>query len=393
MITQKTTFILGAGASMAYGFPSGKTLKALIWKKLELKTAFGVAKQRLPIQLYLATDCNVYDWQAKEDFEEKVNKFRNDLILSPDETIDYFLEHVNGEEYRKIGRLAIANILLEREQEKYLFEDWMEYNSIEKNTLQQKFLEGTYVRPEDGHWYQFLFNQMCRECKSIDCFPKNNVSIITFNYDRSFEYYFLRSLMAKYKKTEQEAANILKQLPIVHVYGQLGELPQLSLPSENKKKILSVPYNPLSIKGWSQRIDEYGKITAEQQKYADSLKNAADGIQLIWDSPEKSPNIQKAQELIYSNDNRLVFLGFGFDPINLERIMPQSQISGNAHIMAYGTVFKLSKQRIQYLQKKYIVQHASGYTQDFFHLMETEKSNLKNCNISDFLFNSTEIFR
>ncbi|MHC4855130.1 MAG: hypothetical protein ACYS72_01840, partial [Planctomycetota bacterium] len=108
MITKQTTFVLGAGASMAYGFPSGKTLKALIWKHL--------SPLNLPSYFHEAYSCNMLSGKNIKTFKVWVKEFLDNLVISPDETIDYFLEHVSEDYYRQIGRLGIAYILLTREQ-------------------------------------------------------------------------------------------------------------------------------------------------------------------------------------------------------------------------------------------------------------------------------------
>jgi len=132
MIKKQTTFVLGAGASMAYGFPSGKTLKALIWKRLSIEPSNDWKKPTFPEYFYDAAGYHCNDMGKRTEFENIIQEFCKNLIISPDETIDYFLEHVRDNEdskrsYRMIGCLAIADILLEREQKRYLFDDWMEY--------------------------------------------------------------------------------------------------------------------------------------------------------------------------------------------------------------------------------------------------------------------------
>ena len=52
-----------------------------------------------------------------------------------------------------------------------------------------------------------------------------NVAFITFNYDRSLEFFLLTTLKNRYQKTEQECAAKLKNIPIVHLYGKLALLP------------------------------------------------------------------------------------------------------------------------------------------------------------------------
>src|SRR5262249_21509255 len=74
----------------------------------------------------------------------------------------------------------------------------------------------------DGDWYGYLFGKLNAEFSE---FSQNKLSIITFNYDRSLEYYLLTALRSSYNKTSDECAQALEAIPIVHVYGQLGEIP------------------------------------------------------------------------------------------------------------------------------------------------------------------------
>lgn len=388
MIKQKTTFVLGAGASMAYGFPSGKTLKALIWKRFKVNEPTSDFNKRLfSERFYKAAGCQIEDCLQKLSFERKIQEFCDSLVLSPDETIDYFLEHVGDapegkKEYRMIGKLAIADILLEREKKHYLFDDWMRYHSIEKDYQYTEFFKNSRIRPDDRHWYQFLFNQMSKE-SSIDTFRDNNISVITFNYDRSFEYYFQCALMAKYKVNSEKAAEVLRRFDIVHVYGQLGELRELVPSDETERKSKAVPYTALS--------------DSNRDRFL-SLKNAAEGINLIWDASVETNNIKKAKRLIGSENNNIIFLGFGFDPMNLSRIMPYSEINPRLHITGYGTVYGLSEQRIQDLNSNYKSKYPdgpAGVTRGWFgeEIDGHRNGNFKDCKIYEFLYNSTGLLQ
>lgn len=381
MIKRRTTLILGAGASMAYGFPSGKTLKAMIWKNLN--------PSDLPPHFFEAANIDTSDElvkhalsmeSTKDKYLKLVQNFRDLLSLSPDETIDYFLEHVQSDDYRNMGRLAIAYTLLCRERKRSLFEDWMHYFSFEKSHQQESFIENRYFRPDDGHWYQYLFNLMCRECPSIDCFTENNISVITFNYDRSFEYYFLNALMSKYKVEVERASEAMNQFKVVHVYGKLGELREMISDRCGDKQAEAVPY---------------GAVTNDPSESAKYLKNAAEGITLIWDDPNENKNIQEAQKLIYRKDNVLLFFGFGYDHTNLLRIMPQKEIVMESNMKAYGTLLGLSKQRIYELRNEYILKYPNGNTQGFFGgaYMGGSSNDFLECKIFDFLYNSMNILK
>ena len=55
---------------------------------------------------------------------------------------------------------------------------------------------------------------------------KSNLTIITFNYDRSLEHYLYNTFLNFTKSlTEKEKIEELKKLKIYHVYGKLADLP------------------------------------------------------------------------------------------------------------------------------------------------------------------------
>jgi len=179
MITKKTVLVLGAGASIPFGFPSGKKLVALI--------ADMINGDSVTVKLLMN---HGYD-------KEYIWEFRKSLVLSGRFSVDEFLEYRN--EFIDVGKEAIAAVLLRFEQTMNLFN----------------------VR-EESNWYQYLFGQLNT---SFDEFNQNKIAIITFNYDRSLEHYLFTALKNAYNKNGEECAEKLNKIPVVHVYGKLGKLP------------------------------------------------------------------------------------------------------------------------------------------------------------------------
>ena len=189
MITKPTVLILGAGASINYGFPSGLQLKALICKAI---------KERADIFNDLV--------QATDDTDHVVD-FYNNFLLSSEFSIDAFLQH--NTKYFDVGRRAIANVLLRKEKHEELFDTWID-----------KWLD---PENKDKHWYQLLFSKLNAPFEDFD---KNDLTIITFNYDRSLEYFLWESMKAKYSdQDEKSTLEKLHKIPVIHVYGKLGSLP------------------------------------------------------------------------------------------------------------------------------------------------------------------------
>lgn len=99
MIGRRTVFILGAGASYPYGFPTGE---GLVDEIIDLT-------QQTPLDsTFLAYDCSA----------EEVHCFGHDLSNSNASSVDSFLEH--RPDFLKIGKLAIALTLRPKERDQPL---------------------------------------------------------------------------------------------------------------------------------------------------------------------------------------------------------------------------------------------------------------------------------
>lgn len=119
MITTPTVFVLGAGASIPYGFPSGVQLFQEIYNKIEsIKW----------IEKLHNSDFNIP--------RETISTFKRELFFSAKTSIDAFLE--NRTEYIKLGKLCIALALIPYEYEQNLF------------TFKNK----------DDNWYRYLFTKL-----------------------------------------------------------------------------------------------------------------------------------------------------------------------------------------------------------------------------------------
>jgi hypothetical protein len=175
--------VLGAGASYPYNFPTAEELKGLICATLPNPTAIsGRLRGDYP------------DYSAEKFFE-----FREAFLKSGQPSVDAFLERRPN--FLGVGKFAIAYCLIPFEDEDKLY------------------------RPNPsrgGDWYEHLSDKLN---SSFEDFGRNKLAIITFNYDRSLEHYLLNSLHYLHGKPFDECAIALAQIPIIHIYGQLGEPP------------------------------------------------------------------------------------------------------------------------------------------------------------------------
>lgn len=179
-----TLFILGAGASKPYGFPTAEELKNAIC------TEYRRSLDENNIQYYV----------------EQVEEFTSLFFNSGETSIDSFLARYEGiDGYKHIidhGKMSIFLSIL----------------NYERTSILNRKIFGI-----DNDWYSWLYRQMRPE-KNIDEFQENKVAIITFNYDRSLEYAFFTYLLNSFAFARKESIiEQLRSIPIIHTYGKLGD--------------------------------------------------------------------------------------------------------------------------------------------------------------------------
>lgn len=135
-----------------------------------------------------------------------------------------------------------------------------------------------------GNWYRSLLNTIFGTDPNV--LESGRLSVITFNYDRSFERYFLRALKSQYRLGDSEAVDILGRIPIKHVYGSLGDLDNIP----------------------------YGDIT--------KIQRASKGINLV--RPEINLALQEELGAMVRQSIYVNFIGFGFDDDNLMQLGPEN---------------------------------------------------------------------
>lgn len=189
-----------------------------------------------------------------------VDAFRRSQMFS----IDAFL--ARRPEFSDIGKKSIAALLLEIEDEQRLI-------STEHR----------------DHWYRYFYNKFSAEAwEHLDF---SNVSIATFNYDRSLEKFLHEAIKESYGKSDAEAAEKLESLRIVHIYGSLGS----------------------PIPGTENYLPYGGAVSREK------VTTAANSLRVIPEGRDDDESLNKARTMLADAD-RIAFLGFGFDETNVVRL-------------------------------------------------------------------------
>jgi hypothetical protein len=265
--------ILGAGASSPYGFPTGLGLSQAIVSNL-CKLSPNSSRGKNDWVPFLQANFGIPT--------ELMHTFAEDLHHSRI-SVDAFLEH--RPEYIQIGKLSIALSLMAHEHERKLL-------NAQRN------------------WYDYLRLKLNA---SFNEFGNNQLSIITFNYDRSIEQYLFMVLKHTYGKTAEQCAEQINKIAIIHVHGKIGALPWQDPKSRS--------YEP--------------------RQDPESVEIAKEQIIIISEGEDSSSEFREAFKVMESADRgRIFFLGFGYNDASMKRLKI-SQISSDADgtQVAKGTAF------------------------------------------------------
>lgn len=281
MINEPTVLILGAGASIPYGYPSGLQLKEDI---ISYTKECHYRKGRIPNLKSFQTNARFRGELRNEFFsndtfsilcedagipEHDFISLHNGLKFSPYYSIDRYLE--KNPQFQNIGKLAIIFSLFKFEAYKNFFEFDFKAN-----------------------WYRFVVNKLLEETNSVNDLINNKFKIITFNYDRSFEAYLISSLQSAYSISTTEAEKQAQNIEIIHVHGKLADLPG--------------EYN-------SSKVYKYGTYPYTGMEMLELIKN----IKIITEADKQVEEFEKAK-FILNESKYIYFLGFGYDRINLHRL-------------------------------------------------------------------------
>ena len=181
MITRPTTLVLGAGASVPYGFPTGEGLAERIRE---------IARERGSKEYTQLLSLSV----APREISKFVAALDGITLNSVDLTLQY------RPEFSRVGKLMIAIAILEKEV----------YGPLQ------------YRAGQNGAWYPLLLGALHAPREMMD---GNKLNVITFNYDRSLEVYLQTAFSHLYNIDQTAAGEIVKRIPILHMHGVVGALP------------------------------------------------------------------------------------------------------------------------------------------------------------------------
>ncbi len=272
MITRPTVLVLGAGASHELGLPLGPELLIQVTNNIAPHLQ-GTMKYPF-LKILEGAGCS----------PQHLKRFHQALSGTSLRAIDQLLAKRTS--FNGVGRAAIAATLLELE---------------ERTTL--------LTRPTRRRWCDLLFDHMT---EGREDFEDNELSVITFNYDRTFEHFMFESLRNLYPGGAAGARRRLATIQIVHLHGRLGGYPPLT-------KGRGVPFGATLSKEVITRARKGIKIVPDEDDNDGPMRDDKD--------------FDQAYELLQETE-QVIFLGFGFDAKNVRRLALAEFLPSDATVYA-----------------------------------------------------------
>ncbi len=315
-------FIIGAGCSVPYGFPTGATLMQKLKNFNYGDSNVDSPSFRPPSYLFdlyyelfgkyqeyanLRKAGGQYSFEA-DGIEVKVSNkisetiapfaksIRHSMMVSTDEFLKNRLGQEKSEE-ADFGKRLIAREILMAEKES----------------------ENSYVRGGEGKkkeqwlgnidWIQHLLSRIDQQDNWKEILKQT--VFLTFNYDRVLEYCIFLYLTSDKQYSDADAHAFIKDMKIFHVNGFIGPLDKIPFGCVENGKYQEIAKRMETVWEKRQNRDE-----SEKEKYQEFLKKA----------------------------QRVYFMGFSYIPDNLESIGINrgAVIIRNAEV--YATAMGLSSQ-------------------------------------------------
>jgi hypothetical protein len=338
----KTVLVLGAGASRDFGFPLGEGLINVILDN-NTKTHYLNSIRRIlfnnkekilrnDLRQFLPVDVAALFGGREHEllFHPPKSLVNWTELLTVPTSIDQFIYY--RKDYSLIAKL---NILLSLSQ----FERPETFGPTQTTNGY-----GT-VTSVTTTWYRILVNYILDPSPSFDRFMEtlSKIHFITFNYDRSLEFYLLKSIKAFFPTSSVKASD----LPITHVYGKLGDLDE---GDEDHLKYAPISYNsivnrsfdddPINFKvdARSFNAQPFLERDMEQFKLAESIQT--------YGSEYNQDNARKIQGILAGAENIYVF-GFQFQRQNFNLLFGRELDDGRlfSHARFDATSFEMAEEK------------------------------------------------
>ncbi len=323
-MSQKTVFVIGAGASKEADLPDGNDLKIKISELLDIQiNPLNHSLEEGDNKILEALNLHVTNPDGSKGditpFLQAARQISNALPLA--ESIDnYINQHRDNDKIELCAKLAIVRSILNAEKESKL--------CFEREIVDSHI----YFNVPENTWYTEFFKLLTGNCYKSELKERfKSITLIIFNYDRCVEHFLYCALQLSYRLHAIEAGELVKNINIYHPYGSVGALPWI---------------DP---KGSGPGLVEFGMVTGTEQllNLTQQIKTFAEGT-----DPDSSEIIKIQEHMEVSN--KLVFLGFTFHKLNMELISPKfdGKREPNRRLKCFATALTISNSDQEIIRKQ-----------------------------------------
>ncbi len=293
---RSNVFVVGAGASKEFGLPTGFELKANIKKICDIRFEDGYTQSSGDWEVVEALR-NLARERSDRNINDYLNaawRIRDNIDFAP--SIDNFLDTHRDDEYIvEFGKLAITFALQQAESQSTLVVD-----------------ENGRVDPRNSEtWIGRLFSILVAQ-RTFDDFVAalENITFVSFNYDRCIQHFFVNVARSYFNSGNEGAQRVLDALNVVYAYGSIGEY------------YLHQYGSSFGVISKGQKLVETSRLIQTFTEGGDSQSRTA---------------IQYA----IRNADVVVYLGFGFLPINM-KLLAEEAVPNTSRVI--GTAKGLSRE-------------------------------------------------
>lgn len=318
MIRSKTTLIVGAGASCELQLPSNDELLIRIGQSFDF-SRFGTDLQTKDSVLLAQYIQKMSGRLGKNDKDIHAAAERIRIASKLTRSIDSLLDqHDTDQLITAAGKIAIVHFISQAEAKSIL-------------RLEPRIAGDLPIQGTDTWLYQLgqLITSGVPRSQVEKCLDE--LSIINFNYDRSVEHFLPHAMVMAFGMQLKEAqAIVAAKLRIIHPYGTIGRLPWQRGEAADCEWGTDQPWN---IHNLSTLI----RTSSEAQRDHNMLTQIRGAV---------------------SSAKRIVFMGFGFQPQNVDLLVDYG-LSHDPEIAV--TVHGLSRTNresvIRMIKRKFGVEH------------------------------------
>jgi len=315
MLKTKTVFVVGAGASVDFGFPLGPQLKDRVASLAHIEFEYSHFSRVSRGDQLVAEAALIQANNSRPALEALLRAGSEIARAMPGAvSIDNFLHSREGDrDIDLMAKLGVAKAILASERSSPLYVQTPHELARSKTAPNMfAFNDSPSFQNLPDSWLGKFAPLLCQGffAQQLDHLFEN-VSFIIFNYDRCVEHYLWHHLQQYFGITEADASRLLAKAHFHHPYGSVGPLP------------------------W--QTGTAFSVRFGNEPSAKDLLQVAAGIKTFNESVNDDDRSKFVDDLIQAN--RVLFLGFGF----IEQNMQLLKLPQRGHVQnVYATAWNMS---------------------------------------------------